>query len=540
MTLKILTLAVAALAASLTSAAQLPQADYDVVPAPLDIQLRPGAPFTLTPSTAVCVAGEGLDFETAMLRDLLPQAQVSTLPPRQKKLPIGAVVLRLKPGYGSEEYSLSVTAHNIVIEASAPAGIFYGIGTLSKAIAPHYGQSVSLPQVAIADKPRFAYRGMLLDCSRHFFSVAEVKEFLDMIALHNCNRFHWHLTDDQGWRLEVPALPRLTSVAAWRESTVQGCNSDIYDGQRYGGFYTEAQVRDIVDYAAQRHIEVIPEVDMPGHMKALLAAYPELGCTGGPYTVGRQWGIFNDVLCVGNPRVVQTMKTVIDELVSLFPSEYIHIGGDETPTVRWEHCPKCQAVKLSQGETLQGRFTHQIVEYLKQKGRRAIGWDEILGQGIPPETTIMAWRGMDAAVSAARAGHDVILTPTSNCYFDYCQTADRGHEPTLCGGMLDVKTVYNFEALPDTLSPEARAHILGVQANVWTEYIPNFATVEYMTLPRLAALSEVQWAAPARQGWEAFRSRLDRLTPIYQCRHWQYARHLWPDPNPERRWMVDE
>ena len=393
---------------------------------------------------------------------------------------------------------------------------------------------------------------MHLDCSRHFFSTDFIKKFIDLLALHNMNRFHWHLTDDQGWRIEIKKWPKLISIGSQRSGTIIGTNSDIDDGIPYGGYYTQEEARDIVRYAQERHITVIPEIDMPGHMLAALASYPELGCTGGPYQVGHYWGVYKDVLCVSNERVYQFVEDVLTEIMDIFPSEVIHIGGDETPTEKWLQCPKCQALQkqlpapqqsaadfeplTSKLSPLQAHFTQRVFNFLTSNGRRALGWDEIL-DGSPQDAMIMSWRGTAPGAKAAETGHDVIMTPTTYCYFDYQQVKDTQFEPSRCGGFIPIEKVYSLDPAPDSLSVAAREHILGAQANLWAEYMTNEAMVEYQALPRMSALSEVQWTQPDRKDYDAFKERLTRLTALFELYHYQYAKHLWPDRQMPSRWQ---
>ena len=390
------------------------------------------------------------------------------------------------------------------------------------------------------------------DVAERKTTVAFVKKFIDLLALHNMNRFHWHLTDDQGWRIEIKKWPKLISVGSQRTGTIIGTNSDIDDGIPYGGYYTQDEAREIVAYAAERHVTVIPEIDMPGHMLAALASYPELGCTGGPYQVGHYWGVYKDVLCVSNERVYQFVEDVLTEIMDIFPSEVIHIGGDETPTEKWLQCPKCQALQkqlpasqqaaedfeplTSKLSPLQAHFTKRVFDFLTSKSRRALGWDEIL-DGSPQDAMIMSWRGTEPGAKAAETGHDVVMTPTTFCYFDYQQVEDTQFEPSRCGGFIPIEKVYSLDPAPDSLSVTAREHILGAQANLWTEYMTNEAMVEYQALPRMSALSEVQWTLPERKNYEAFKERLTRLTALFELYHYQYAKHLWPDRQIPSRWQ---
>ena len=522
--------------------------DYEVVPMPQRIEMQKGEPFVLNGDVQI-IAGEGLQQEAGFLQAYLKDLtdlSLSLASKREKKK--AYIELAVSPKVTSPEgYVLTIHQKDITIEGGSPAGVFYGIQTLRKSIVGR-----QIPAAVVTDAPRFTWRGMHLDCSRHFFSTDFVKKFIDLLALHNMNRFHWHLTDDQGWRIEIKKWPKLISIGSQRSGTIIGTNSDIDDGIPYGGYYTQEEARDIVRYAQERHITVIPEIDMPGHMLAALASYPELGCTGGPYQVGHYWGVYKDVLCVSNERVYQFVEDVLTEIMDIFPSEVIHIGGDETPTEKWLQCPKCQALQkqlpapqqsaadfeplTSKLSPLQAHFTQRVFNFLTSKGRRALGWDEIL-DGSPQDAMIMSWRGTAPGAKAAETGHDVVMTPTTYCYFDYQQVKDTQFEPSRCGGFIPIEKVYSLDPAPDSLSVAAREHILGAQANLWAEYMTNEAMVEYQALPRMSALSEVQWTQPDRKDYDAFKERLTRLTALFELYHYQYAKHLWPDRQMPSRWQ---
>ena len=523
-------------------------ANYEVVPLPQSIVMQKGEPFVLNSQVQI-LAADGLQREAQFLQQYIKEVSdidLTIADKRQKKTTY--ITLSVSPkATNPEGYVLTVSAKGITIEGGSSAGVFYGIQTLRKSIA-----SRQIPAAVVTDAPRFVWRGMHLDCSRHFFSVDFVKKFIDLLALHNMNRFHWHLTDDQGWRIEIKKWPKLISIGSQRSGTIIGTNSDIDDGIPYGGYYTQDEAREIVAYAAERHITVIPEIDMPGHMLAALASYPELGCTGGPYQVGHYWGVYKDVLCVSNERVYQFVEDVLTEIMDIFPSEVIHIGGDETPTDKWLQCPRCQALQkqlpapqqaagdfeplTSKLSPLQAHFTQKVFDFLTSKGRRALGWDEIL-DGSPQNAMIMSWRGTEPGAKAAETGHDVVMTPTTYCYFDYQQVKDTQFEPSRCGGFIPIEKVYSLDPAPDSLSVTAREHILGAQANLWTEYMTNEAMVEYQALPRMSALSEVQWTQPTRKDYESFKERLTRLTALFELYHYQYAKHLWPDRQIPSRWQ---
>ena len=516
------------------------RAQYNIVPLPQSITLQKGEPFTLEATVQILAPAalkQEAEFLQTYLRDLVgvdfPLAQK-----REKK--VCYIELAVSPKVTAKEgYVLTVSKKGVTIQGGSAAGVFYGIQTLRKSFACTSAESLlqmfQLPAAIITDAPRFSWRGMHLDCSRHFYSIQFVKKFIDLLALHNMNVFHWHLTDDQGWRIEIKKWPKLTTVGSQRSGTIIGTNSDLDDGIPYGGYYTQAEAREIVAYAAERHITVVPEIDMPGHMLAALASYPELGCTGGPYEVGHYWGVYKDVLCVGNERVYQFVEDVLTEVMDIFPSEVIHIGGDETPTEKWEQCPKCQALGLPK-DKIQARFTQRVFDFLTAHHRRALGWDEIL-DGCPQDAMIMSWRGSEPGAKAAAEGHDVVMTPTTHCYFDYQQVEDRQFEPSRCGGFIPVEKVYALDPAPESFSVEARSHILGTQANLWTEYITTESMLEYQALPRMSALAEVQWTQPERKDYEAFKVRLTSLMSLLEYYHYTYCKHLWPERQIPSRWQ---
>ncbi len=354
-----------------------------------------------------------------------------------------------------------------------------------------------------------------------------------MMALHNMNTFHWHLTDDQGWRIEIDKYPRLAEIASKRIGSSKGHYEAEIDSIPVEGFYTKAEIRDVIDYAAERHITIIPEVDLPGHMQAVLAAYPELGCTGGPYEVWTHYGITDEVLCAGNNAMYEFLDGVLGEVAELFPSEYIHIGGDECPKVEWEKCPKCQAKIKALGlrddkehtaeQKLQSHVTKHVSDFLASKGKKIIGWDEILEGGIAPDATVMSWRGEAGGIQASNMGHDVIMTPNTYLYFDYYQSPDQDKQPLAIGGNLPLDKVYSYEPLPDTMTARQKAHIKGVQANLWTEFVKTFAHVQYMVLPRWSALADIQWVQPAQRDYTDFYGRMKQLVNTYEAEGYNYC-----------------
>ena len=523
---------------AMTATAQGNKADYRVVPLPDRIDGIKGADFRLTEQSLVNYpAGDrNMERNAAMLSQYVEEMtgmHLSTRPTVNMKDRTGNISLIIDPKMnGDEAYSILVTPKGIEISGRTAAGVFFGIQTLRKSLPVGTAQAINLPAAQLVSNPRFGYRGMHLDCSRHFFPVATVKRYLDIMALHGMNRLHWHLTDDQGWRVEIKKYPRLAEVGGWRNGTTLGHNSPVNDGIRYGGYYTQEEIRDIVRYAADRYITIIPEIDMPGHMLGALAAYPELGCTGGPYEVWGKWGVTDDILCVGKDHTLQFVKDVLDEVMQLFPGEYIHIGGDESPRVRWQECPLCQQRikdlgiksegKKSAEALLQGWFTTQIQDYLAAHGRRIIGWDELLGCDVDPSATIMSWRGAEPGAEGAKLGHDVVMTPVGPLYFDYYQTSNTWNEPTAFGGCNTLKKVYNFEPVAEDLPADKRHHILGAQANLWTEYVTCEPQVQYQVLPRMAALAEAQWIQPEAKDYQDFKTRLTRLVDIYKLYQWTY------------------
>ncbi len=410
----------------------------------------------------------------------------------------------------TDYYSININ-ENIIITYSSDASCFYAVNSLFQLIQGNANE-YSIAKCFLKDYPKFSWRGLHLDVSRHFFTVEEVKRYIDLMAMYKFNKFHWHLTDDQGWRIEIKKYPKLTEVGAWRDSTVNAHYSTTprtYTVERYGGYYTQEQIKEIVQYAAYRYITVIPEIEMPGHARAALAAYPELSCTGKHQGVEGLWGVFDDIFCA-HESSIEFLKNVLDEVMVLFPSEYIHIGGDEAPKTRWKKCAKCQAVIRENGlkdeHELQSWFITQMDVYLTSKGRKLIGWDEILEGGLSPNATVMSWRGFDGGVDAAKQGHDVVMSPGSHCYFDHYQSKN-STEPLAIGGFTPIEKVYQFSPIPKSLSAAEATHVLGGQANLWTEYIPDMKQLEYMVYPRALALSQALWCVEP-PAFEVFRSVL--------------------------------
>ncbi|MCG8475573.1 MAG: glycoside hydrolase family 20 protein [Cytophagales bacterium] len=437
-----------------------------------------------------------------------------------------------------EAYELDIAPDKIEITAREGIGLMHAVQTLRQLMPAdieraHRGE-LAVPCMKIQDAPRYAYRGMHLDVGRHMFPVKAIKKYIDLLALFKMNTFHWHLTEDQGWRIEIKKYPKLTEVGAYRNETLIGHYGDRhkngYDGKPYGGFYTQEEIKEVVKYASERFVTVIPEIELPGHSIAALSAYPEFGCTGGPYEVLTRWGVCGEVYCAGNEKTFTFLEDVLSEVMALFPSKYIHIGGDECPKGRWAKCPKCQkrkkALGLGNEHELQSYFIKRIEKYLNAHGRAIIGWDEILEGGLAPNATVMSWRGMRGGIKAARQGHDVIMTPTTYCYFDNYQ-GKRELEPLAIGGDTDIQEVYSFDPTPAGFSAEEARHILGSQANVWTEYIPNEAHADYMIFPRLLALAEALWTPKEQKSWDDFAHRLPMHLDRLDVMNIQYARSIY-------------
>ena len=521
-----------------------PVIHYEVIPLPQSISYTHQKPFELDAQTVITYPQDDalLQRNAQFLASYLKEITGLTLA-TEPNVNSGKVI-RLKTDLkkpNQEAYQLTVASEQITIDGASPAGVFYGIQTLRKSIDVTEPKSLAFPTAVIDDAPRFAYRGMHFDVSRHFFTVDFIKQYIDILALHNLNKFHWHLTDDQGWRIEIKKYPRLTEVGSTRKETLIGHllkdKPHQFDGKPYDGFYTQEQIKEIVKYAQDRYITIIPEVDIPGHTLAVLTAYPELGCIGKDYAVGTKWGVFDDVLCAGNEASYEFLEGVFDEITELFPSKYIHIGGDECPKTRWKECPKCQAKIKALGlkgdaehtaeQKLQGYVVSRVEQFLKKKGREVIGWDEILeGDNISQDAIVMSWRGTEGGIAAAQRHNRAIMTPHYSLYFDYNQGEDPSKEPLSIGEYLPVKKVYDYEPIDPKLTPEQGKYILGAQANLWTEYIASPAHAQYMLLPRLAALAEVQWTAPEKKNYADFLKRLGNLLNYYQKEGYHYAKHV--------------
>ncbi|WP_295938812.1 beta-N-acetylhexosaminidase [uncultured Alistipes sp.] len=514
-----------------------------VVPRPGIVAEGQGT-FQLTSSTEVVLLfdDEQLEHVTEALFEVLDPVFGKGLRVVHAEKPAGhAVNIARHETMPADAYRLAITPGRVDIVAGSAQGVFYAVQTLRQLIPlAAYGtqnvRAVELPVVTIEDSPALGYRGMMLDVCRYFFTVEEVKEAIDIMALHKLNVFHWHLTDDQGWRIEIKKYPQLTQIGSVRKRTLIGRDlgdgryeNSPFDERPYGGYYTQEEIAEVVDYAARRFIRVIPEIEFPGHAVAALASYPWLSCTGQQYEVRQTWDIDDRVFCIGKETTFEFIEGVFGEVVELFPSEYIHIGGDECPTVMWEQCPHCRArmkaERMTRPRQLQNYATARVEKFLNAHGKRLIGWDEILEGDVTPTATIMSWRGAKGGIEAARQGNNAIMAPTTHCYLDYYQTRDTAGEPLAMGHYLPVEQVYALDPY-DQLTPDERKYILGVQANLWTEYIPTWSQAQYMLLPRLSALAEVGWSLD-RKDYTDYLRRVKRLAKIYDANGYNYAKHLF-------------
>ncbi len=487
--------------------------NVDIIPRPLKMELK-SRTFSLTPETVILVSKDTLFVGEYLAQRLISATgfDLDIQNIESSGQSDNCIVLQIdldKKELGEEGYELSVNSDQVIIIAPKLVGVFYACQTLLQLLPPAIeskehvqGVAWTIPQIEIEDKPRFTWRGMHLDVGRHFMPKEFVKKYIDVIARYKMNMFHWHLTEDQGWRIEIKKYPKLTEIGAWR----------LVNGEYYGGYYTQSDIREVVEYAHNRFVTIVPEIEMPGHAVAALAAYPELSCTGGPFTVETTWGIFDDVYCAGNENTFEFLENVLSEVIEMFPGSYIHIGGDECPKKRWKTCPKCQTRMTREGlkneHELQSYFIKRIGKFLLSKNRHLIGWDEILEGGLAPEATVMVWRNISGGIEATRLGHDVVMSPESHCYFDFYQSLNRKKEPKAIGGDLPLKKVYAFEPIPPALTAEQAKHILGAQGNVWTEYIKTPEHVEYMILPRMCALAEVVWSDKHLRNLEDFLTHL--------------------------------
>lgn len=494
--------------------AQQEKPNLKIIPAPAEIHLSAGG-FNINASTRIAYDSAADRKIATLFQEYLKEKFGLNIPAQSANTGNNIIYFSSKNAGNIENpegYEVKVTPQRAEL-IGKDAGLFYALQTLFQLLPAEQGADLFIPAVVIKDEPRYAYRGLHLDVCRHMFPVPFLKKYIDYMAAYKLNNFHWHLTEDQGWRIEIKKHPKLTEVGGFRAQTLIG-NYKVdgdYDGIPYGGYYTQDDVKEILAYAADRHINVIPEIELPGHALAALAAYPQLGCGDdpGPYKTAETWGVFDDVFCAGKEETFAVLEDVLDEVIALFPSKYIHVGGDECPKTRWKECPHCQKRIKDEGlkdeHELQSYFIQRIEKFVNSKGRSIIGWDEILEGGLAPNATVMSWRGEEGGIAAAKQGHDVIMTANSyGLYFDHKQGPDRYREPLSIGGLSTLQKVYSADPTPKALTPEEQRHILGVQANVWTEYIETEKKVEFTILPRLYALSEIAWTHPDRKNWKDF------------------------------------
>jgi hexosaminidase len=511
--------------------AEIPHIETQIIPAPSSHYITKGN-FVLSNSTGIAYDPE-FEISAEFLKSFIEEGSNIKLKENNS-----ISFIRDSTITNTEGYKLEISPNSIEIKAKTDQGAFYAVQSLRQLLAPEF-ENGTYPEdkaiincVSIEDAPQFKYRGMHLDVGRHLFSVAFIKKFIDALALLKMNTFHWHLTDDQGWRIEIKKYPKLQEIAAYRNETLMGHYNNQpqqYDGKKYGGYYTQTEIKDIVSYAQKQHITVIPEIEMPGHAQAAIAAYPELGCTGEQVEVATKWGVFDEIYCTKD-ETFNFIEDVLDEALELFPSKYIHIGGDEAPKTHWKTCKDCQSRIKTEGlkdeHELQNYFMTRIEKYLNSKGRKIIGWDEILEGGLAPNATVMSWRGTEGAIEAAKQKHNVIMTPTSHCYFDYYQS-DNENEPLAIGGYLPLEKVYGFNPIPEGLTAKESQYILGAQGNIWTEYMQTENQVEYMAFPRMIAMSEVVWSTQNNKNYEDFVSRLEQFHKRLDILDINYANHVF-------------
>ena len=524
---------ITALVLCLASAAKAQVMEVRIVPEPSLVRYDRGS-FIFKESTVINISDENLSLSVGIFASQV-EAILGFSPVIDRgKTTKNSLALSVNEAYAMEAYTLDIMSHGISVVGGSPQGVFHGLQSLRQILISCRGaKSTRLPALHIEDKPFFGYRGMMLDVCRHFRTVDDVKVFLDILSMHKINVFHWHLTDDQGWRIAIDKYPRLSKIGSERAETVIGhaARSKEYDGVPYGKgmYYTKEQVREVIRYAADRHIEVIPEIEMPGHALAALAAYPELGCRGMGYKVSPTWGIFDDVYCAGKDGTFDLLEDVLAEVIELFPSQYIHIGGDECPKARWKECPLCQKRIAENGladeDELQSYFMKRIEKFVNSRGKSIIGWEEILEGGISPTVTLMAWKRPEARIEAAQKGNRVIYVPKQHAYLDYYQSADTANEPFSIGGYVPVSKVYEIDPYVGLANRE-KGTVRGVQANLWTEYIKTMDHVEYMVLPRLAAIGEASWSYD-RKDYDGFVRRMESLRKLYELNGYRYATHIF-------------
>jgi hexosaminidase len=528
LTLAVLVIMLPALTICGATATTSDNQNISVIPKPMEMKRSCGH-FTLKAKTAIYIQGGSAEIKE-VAKYLADQLRGPTglslviLQQSNNASPVGSFLLTTENadcGLGDEGYQLSVTEKNVILRAAHPAGLFYGVQTIRQLLPPQIESrkkvtdvSWAIPCLEIRDKPRFGWRGSLLDCCRQFMSTDFIKRYIELLSYHKMNRFHWHLTDDPGWRIEIKKYPKLTEIGSWRNTgpgNLRPPEDPPQTDEIYGGYYTQEDIRDIVEYAKSRYVTVVPEIEMPGHSSAALAGYPELSCTGGPFEVKNTMGISKDVYCAGNEKTFEFLEDMLSEVIELFPGLYLHIGGDECPKDRWKECPKCQARIKAEGlkdeHELQSYFVKRIEKFLLSKNRKLVGWDEILEGGLAPAATVQSWRGTKGGIAAATSGHDAIMSPTTHCYFDYPHSKKEAESFPDWMGVLPTEKVYSFEPMPEGLSAEHQHHILGGEGNVWTEVAPQ-EEIDSRAYPRLTALAEVLWSPKQHRNWDDFSLRL--------------------------------
>lgn len=521
------------------------KAQVNIIPKPAELTTQQGT-FLINAKTKIVAKDAAVQHSANFLNEFLQDIYGFKLAISKVASP-NAIDLSVGGNSSSTAgaYQFQSTKNGVKINGANPEGVFYGVQTLIQLLPTEKAASLSIPLVQVKDEPRFGYRGMHLDVGRHFFPVSYIKKYIDYIALHKMNYFHWHLTEDQGWRIEIKKYPKLTSVGAYRNGTIIGRFPGTgNDNQKYGGFYTQEEIKEVVRYAATRYVTIIPEIEMPGHASAAIAAYPELSTfpeestTFPPKTVwagsttGKQvqqtWGVFTDVFSPSE-KTFKFLEDVIDEVVALFPAPYIHIGGDESPKDNWKRSEFCQQLIKEKGlkdeHELQSYFIQRMEKYINSKGKKIIGWDEILEGGLAPNATVMSWRGEKGGIEAAKQKHNVIMTPTTYVYFDYSQT--KKEDSVTIGGFIPLRKVYDYEPIPAELNADEHKYVLGAQANLWTEYVKNGRKVEYMVFPRMTALSEVLWSRKEDKNWEDFQPRLKTQLKRFDLWNINYSNADW-------------
>lgn len=497
----------------------------DIIPTPTEQTINNG--FMEIENSPEIITESNFNSAATLFKNAIKKLDLTS-----KKTTKNRINFSLNEKLNEEEYILKINTNQIIIEASTETGAIFGFQSLYQLMNLNLKNGVvKLQNQVIKDSPRFKYRGMHLDVGRHMYPVAFIKKYIDGLAMLKFNNFHWHLTEDQGWRIEIEKYPELNNIGSYRDSTLIGHYTDKpwqFDKTRYGGFYTKKEIKEVVRYAEKRGINVIPEIEMPGHSQAAVSSYPEFGCTGEQVGVAPLWGVFKEIYCSKN-ETFDFLEEIIDEVVELFPGKYIHIGGDEAPKTNWKACGNCQNVinreELKDEHELQSYFITRMEKYINSKGKQIIGWDEILEGGLAPNATVMSWRGVSGGIEAAKMNHEVIMTPNATCYLDHYQAKDTSNEPLAIGGYTPIEEIYNYEPIPDELDESLHKYIIGAQGNVWTEYMKTSDHVEYMVFPRIFALSEVVWAKN-RPSFNDFENKVIGMYPILEKMDINYSKHL--------------